>query len=76
MLVILELTSSRPELLFIFSEENAFNLFIDKGLESIMTFNFLIYVSNVLDDFGISLVSFRPIFVNKSLKTSAILGLL
>ena len=76
MLVILELTSSRPELLFIFSEENAFNLFIDKGLESIMTFTFLIYVSNVLDDFGISLVSFWPIFVNKSFKTSAILGLL
>ena len=50
----MKLTSATPELLFIFSENNAaFNLFIDNGLESIMTFTLLIYASNVLYDFGI-----------------------
>ena len=43
----------------------SFNLFIDKDLESIMTFSLLIYVSNVLDDFGIWLTSFWAIFVKK-----------
>ena len=57
-LIILKLTSSTPELLLIFSKINAsFNLFIYKGLDSIMTFTLLIYISNVLDDFGIWLDS-------------------
>ena len=38
-LIILKLTSSIPALLSIFSEKNSlFTLFIEKGLESIMTF--------------------------------------
>ena len=44
LLIILKLTSSTPELLFIFSWKNvSFNLFIVKGLESIMAFTLLIY---------------------------------
>ena len=53
-LIILKLTLSTPDLLFIFSEKNAsFNSFIDEDLDSILTFTLLIYVSNILDDFGI-----------------------
>ena len=53
-LLILKLTPLTPDLLFIFSEENAsFNSFINKGLESFTTFTFLIYASNILYDFRI-----------------------
>ena len=46
--------ATTPELLFTFSEKkSSFNLFIDKVLESILTFTLLIYVSNILDGFGI-----------------------
>ena len=50
-LIILKLTLSIPDLLFIFSEKTAsFNSFINKDLDSIITFTLLV---NVLDDFGI-----------------------
>ena len=53
-LIILKVKLLIPELLFTFREKNAsFNSFINKGLESIMTFTLLIYISNVLVDFSI-----------------------
>ena len=48
------------------------NLFVDKDLEPNITCTLLIYVSKVLDDFGIWHASFWPIFVKKSLKALAI----
>ena len=65
------------ELLFTFMKKNAsFSSFMEKDLQSIKTFTLLIHVSNVLDDFGILMATFWQIFVNKSLRTSTILGLL
>ena len=50
-LIILKLKLSIPDLLLIFSEKTAsFNSLINKDLDSIITFTFLV---NVLDDFGI-----------------------
>ena len=52
--ITLKLIPATPELLFIFSEKkSSFNLFIDKVLESILTFTLLIYDSNILDGFGV-----------------------
>ena len=65
--------SSWPALLFIFKDKNVlFTSFTDITFSDLVESCFLMYSSKLLVDVPISFAKFRPIWVNYSLKLSAI----